>query len=114
MNKIILSTMLFAAVTLSACLSTAPNVDNAASNKTLQNTEYTFEAANYWGKEIEVVDNITDEQECARLCLANSSCKIATYSDETAGGRWSNTCTLRHGKGPRHTEQVGIYSWIKP
>lgn len=80
----------------------------------LVDVEYKFEGANYWGSEISILRNWTDMQECARSCEQDSSCVVASYSDQSALAGYANTCVLRNKVGPRHTEQQGIFSWVKP
>lgn len=72
-----------------------------------------FEAANYWGNELTVMRDQHDLQACARACVANPACKVATFVDGTAGGDYQNSCVLRSEVGERHTEQPGICSWVK-
>jgi hypothetical protein len=73
-----------------------------------------FEAANYWGNDYSIIKGQHDPEECARLCESDPRCKIAAFCDSTAQGGWAYTCVLRSGVGPRHTEEIGIRSWIKP
>ena len=74
---------------------------------------YPFEAANYWYYELRVIENQVDPEACARACAEDSHCMIASFHDRTAQGIWANRCVLRLDMGPRHTEQVGICSWVK-
>jgi len=90
----------------------AANTDGLTSGPASSGT-YRFEAANYWHNEYKVLRNFTDQQLCAQRCAEDSNCKVATYSDDTAGGDWANTCVLRNAVGPRHTNQQGITSWVK-
>jgi hypothetical protein len=75
---------------------------------------YQFEAANYWGFVLRRIDNVLDPQVCARLCDQEPKCVVASYHDARATGGWANACVLHDGKGERHTEQIGITSWVKP
>lgn len=86
----------------------SPNVVRTASET------YVFEAANYWHNDYRVLRDFTDDQSCARMCAEDKDCKVATFSDHTAEDSWANTCVLRSAVGERHTEQRGIYSWVKP
>jgi sulfatase-modifying factor enzyme 1/PAN domain-containing protein len=74
---------------------------------------YVFEKANYWGNDYKKLENHTDIQECARLCDSDISCVVASYHDETAIDGWAYTCVLRDKVGEKHTEQIGISSWVK-
>lgn len=75
--------------------------------------EFVFEKANYWFNDIRTIRNVRSSQMCASYCVEEASCLVATYSDNTADSEWANTCVLRDAIGPRHTEQEGMYSWIK-
>jgi hypothetical protein len=75
---------------------------------------YRFEPANYWGNELQIYDNIRDPQDCAMRCDADPRCWVASFHGPSAGSEWANRCVLRHAIGPRHTEQVDIWSWINP
>lgn len=75
---------------------------------------YRLERANYWGNGLEILRNQTDPQQCAAMCVQRSDCKVASFHDSTAEQPWTNKCVLRYAVGPRHTEQPGIVSWVKP
>jgi hypothetical protein len=74
---------------------------------------YRFDAANYWSYELRVLANHYDPEACAQACAEDPHCMIASFHDRTAEGNWANRCVLRRDMGPRHTEQVGICSWVK-
>jgi PAN domain len=89
---------------------TAGATDCVAISKSLP---YKFESANYWGHQLTWLKDQHDMQACARACVANPACKVASFSDSTVGGDWSNSCVLRDGVGERHPESAGICSWVK-
>ena len=72
---------------------------------------HTMEAANYWVDPYLVVSN-SDAQSCARLCAADSQCKVASFHDASVKG-YENQCALRAAADARHTDQPGITSWTK-
>lgn len=76
--------------------------------------KYAFGSINIGGAVIEVFDNWTDMQECARLCDEEPACRAATYHDHTVEGRWANTCVLRSEIGATSAVQSGLSAWIKP
>jgi hypothetical protein len=83
-------------------------------NPGLEAASYSFEAANYWGHEYEMINDATDPQECARRCEADSRCRVASFHGPRVGRGWANRCVLRDAVGERHTETVDISSWVKP
>jgi len=86
---------------------------NAACSQIAPSSLYRFEAANYWSDATKILENQFDPQACARACAADQRCQIASFCDSTATGGWANKCVLRSKRGPRHTEQAGICSWVK-
>jgi hypothetical protein len=72
-----------------------------------------FEAANYWSYDYVTMKGQHDPEACALACERDPRCKVATFCDSTALGGWANTCLLRSQVGPRHTEEIGVRSWVK-
>ncbi len=81
--------------------------------KTPESKKYRFEKANYWYKSYKILNNFTSMQECARLCDEDDKCAVASFHDSTATGGYANMCALRGKAESKHTDQVGIYSWVK-
>jgi hypothetical protein len=85
-------------------LSDSYNTSIKSSNK--------FENANYWTKAYLVVHDISNKYSCAKLCIDDDQCKVASYHDSTVNG-WENMCALRNEVNNKHINQSGIESWVK-